>query len=170
MTTPHSLVVGFLVISGEMLARVCRFESSSSSSVSAARFFCTGSIRHALAEKSRDGESGEAGFRGESLKLRSGSYEIKGLEDAIDLFSDMLRSRPLPSVIDFNKLMGAVVRMERPDLVISLYQKMERKQIRCDIYSFTILIKCFCSCSKLPFALSTFGKLTKLEYSIVSPK
>ncbi|CAN6856069.1 unnamed protein product, partial [Brassica oleracea] len=80
------------------------------------------------------------------LKLRSWFHEIKGLDDAIDLFKDMVRSRPLPSAIDFNKLTGVVVGMERPDVVISLYQKMERKQIRRDIYSMNILIKCFCSC------------------------
>ncbi|KAJ4876184.1 Pentatricopeptide repeat-containing protein [Raphanus sativus] len=73
-----------------MLARVCRFKSSSSSSsspaVSAARLFCTRSIRDTLAKASRDGESCEAGFGGESLKLQSGFHEIKGLDDAIDLF------------------------------------------------------------------------------------
>ncbi|RID44462.1 hypothetical protein BRARA_I01252 [Brassica rapa] len=135
-----------------MLARVCRSKSSSPA-VSAARLFCTRSIRHALAKESSVGESGGS---------RSGFHEIKGLDDAIDLFKDMVRSSPLPSAIDFNKLMGVVVRMERPDLVISLYQKMERKQIRRDIYSMNILIKCFCSCSKLPFALSTFGSVISI--------
>ncbi|QBJ07475.1 hypothetical protein EYS10_02600 (plasmid) [Rahnella aquatilis] len=149
--------------SGEakMLARVYRSGSSSSPAVSAARLFCTRSIRHALAKKSRDGESG---FGGESLKLRSGFHEIKGLEDAIDLFGDMVRSRPLPSVIDFCKLMGVVVRMGRLDVVISLHRKMEMRRVPCNAYSFTILMKCFCSCSKLPFALSTFGKITKLGF------
>ena len=95
------------------------------------------------------------------MELRSGFHYIKSLDNATDLFDDMLRSSPLPSVIDFCKLMGVVVRMERPDVVISLYQKMEMRRIPRDIYTMNILIKCFCSCSKLPFALSTFGKLTK---------
>ena len=137
-----------------MLARVCRFESSSS--VPAARLFCTRSIRHTLAKKS----SGKAGgFGGERLKLQSGFHEIKGLDDAIDLFKDMVRSRPLPCVIDFCKLLGVVVRMERPDVVISLHRKMEMRWIPQNIYTMEHPYKMFL---QLPFALSTLGKLTKL--------
>ncbi|KAL1190106.1 Pentatricopeptide repeat-containing protein [Cardamine amara subsp. amara] len=49
-------------------------------------------------------------FGGEELKLTSGFHYIKSLDDAIDLFDDM-------------------VRMNRPDVVISLYQKMEMRRI-----------------------------------------
>jgi pentatricopeptide repeat protein len=41
---------------------------------------------------------------------------------------------------------------------------MELRRIPFDIYSFNILMKCFCSCHKLSFALSTFGKITKLGF------
>jgi pentatricopeptide repeat protein len=37
----------------------------------------------------------------------------------------MVRSRPFYPAIDFCKLIGVIVRMERPDVAISLYQKME---------------------------------------------
>lgn len=36
-------------------------------------------------------------------KLRNGLTDIK-LEDAVGLFSEMVKSRPLPSIIEFTKL------------------------------------------------------------------
>uniref|UniRef100_A0A1J3DW92 Pentatricopeptide repeat-containing protein n=1 Tax=Noccaea caerulescens TaxID=107243 RepID=A0A1J3DW92_NOCCA len=148
-----------------MLARVWRSRSSASSSSSAcaARLISTRLIHGRAAKKSVPSLS-EGTFRGEYLKLRSGFHDIKSLDDAIDLFGDMVRSHRLPSAIDFNKLMGVVVKMDRPDVVISLYKKMEMRRIPCNIYSFTILLKCFCSCRKFSFALSTFGKITKLGF------
>ncbi|CAA7053877.1 unnamed protein product [Microthlaspi erraticum] len=95
---------------------------------------------------------------------------VHGQDNAIELFDDMVRCRPFPSAIDFNKLMGVIVRMNRPDIVISLYQMMEMRRIPFDIYSMSILIKCFCTCEKLPFALSTFGKITKLGSSLTSSR
>ncbi|EOA34831.1 hypothetical protein CARUB_v10022413mg [Capsella rubella] len=106
----------------------------------------------------------EGTFVGDELKLSGGSHYVKSLDDAIVLFDDMVRSRSLYSAIDFNKLMGVVVRMNRSDVVISLYKNMERLRIPCNIYSFTILIKCICSCRKLSLTLSTFGKITKLGF------
>ncbi|CAA7039016.1 unnamed protein product [Microthlaspi erraticum] len=152
-----------------MLSRVCR---SSSSSSSAARLISTRSIHRRVTQKGTSRKrlpsspvhcSGSLGkFEGESLKLRSGFHYIESLDNAIELFDDMVRCRPFPSAIDFNKLMGVIVRMNRPDIVISLYQMMEMRRIPFDIYTMNIMLKCFCSCHKLPFALSTFGKITKL--------
>ncbi|EFH64206.1 predicted protein [Arabidopsis lyrata subsp. lyrata] len=46
----------------------------------------------------------------------------------------------------------ASVRMNRPDVVISLHKMMELRLIPLNIYSFSILIKCFCDCHMLSFA------------------
>ncbi|CAL9237607.1 unnamed protein product [Arabidopsis halleri] len=153
-----------------MLARVLRSESASAS----ARLISTRLIHLRVAKKGRIRKrlpfssvhcSGSEGtFVGERLKLTSGSHYIQSLDDAIDLFNEMVRSRPLYSAIDFNKLIGVIVRMELPGVAISLYQKMELLQIPCNICSFDILIKCFCDCHKFSFALSTFGKITKLGF------
>jgi len=103
-------------------------------------------------------------FEGEELKLKSGSHYFKSLDDAIDFFDYMVRSRPFYTAVDCNKVIGVFVRMNRPDVAISLYRKMEIRRIPLNIYSFNILIKCFCDCHKLSFSLSTFGKLTKLGF------
>ncbi|CAA7029774.1 unnamed protein product [Microthlaspi erraticum] len=82
-----------------MLARVWRStfsSSSSSSSACAARLISPRLIHGCAAEKSVPSLS-EGTFRGEHLKLKSGFHDIKGLDDAIDLFDEMIYSRPLPS-------------------------------------------------------------------------
>ncbi|KAL0732643.1 hypothetical protein Bca4012_008852 [Brassica carinata] len=52
-------------------------------------------------------------------KLRSGLVDIKR-DDAVDLFRSMIRSCPLSTVIDFNRLFSAVARTKEYDLVFNL--------------------------------------------------
>ncbi|KAL1189969.1 Pentatricopeptide repeat-containing protein [Cardamine amara subsp. amara] len=108
-----------------MLARVYRSESFAT----AARLMSTILIHRRVSTKGTFPKSlpslSQGTFGGEELKLSSGFHYIKSLDNAIDLFDEMARSRPLYSEIDFNKVMGIIVRMNRPDVVISLYQKME---------------------------------------------
>ncbi|KAG7658267.1 hypothetical protein ISN44_As01g052580 [Arabidopsis suecica] len=116
-----------------MLARVCRSESSSVAA--SARLISTRWIHLRVAEKGTMRKrlpslpvhcSGRKGaFEGENLKLKSGFHYINSLDNAIELFDEMVRSRPFYSAIDFCKLIGVIVRMERTDVAISLYQKMK---------------------------------------------
>ena len=96
-------------------------------------------------------------------KLRSGLVDIKK-DDAVDLFQSMIQSRPLPMVIDFNRLFGSVAKTKQHDLVLALCKQMEMQGIAYDLYTLNIMINCFCRRQKLGFAFSVMGKMLKLGY------
>nr|VDD57740.1 unnamed protein product [Brassica oleracea] len=52
-------------------------------------------------------------------RLRSGIVGIKK-DDAVSLFQSMIMSRPLPTIIDFNRLFSEVARTKQYDLVLHL--------------------------------------------------
>ncbi|CAL9237731.1 unnamed protein product [Arabidopsis halleri] len=95
--------------------------------------------------------------------LRYGLSDIN-LDDAIVLFSEMVKSRPFPSIIEFNKLLSAIAKMNKFDVVISLGEQMEMLGITHSLYTYNILINCFCRRSQLSLALATLGKMMKLGY------
>ncbi|VVA93637.1 unnamed protein product [Arabis nemorensis] len=95
--------------------------------------------------------------------LRNGLRDIK-LDDAIDLLSEMVKSRPLPSIIEFSKLMSAIAKMKKYDVVISMGEQMQMLGISHSLYTYSILINCFCRQSQLSLALAVLGKMMKLGY------
>ncbi|CAA7039194.1 unnamed protein product [Microthlaspi erraticum] len=95
-------------------------------------------------------------------RLRSGLVDIKA-DDAVELFQSMLRSRPLPSVIDFNNCLVALPKQKVRYRFRSLKQ-MEFQGIAYDLYSLNIMINCFCRLRKLSSAFSVLGKMLKLGY------
>ncbi|KAL1189974.1 Pentatricopeptide repeat-containing protein [Cardamine amara subsp. amara] len=58
--------------------------------------------------------------------FRKGLLDGIKLDDAVDLFSAMVKSRPLPSIIEFSKLLSAVAKMKKFDVVISLGEQMQK--------------------------------------------
>ena len=57
--------------------------------------------------------------------LRNRLSDIIKVDDAVDLFGDMVKSRPFPSIVEFNKLLSAVAKMNKFELVISLGEQMQ---------------------------------------------
>ncbi|XP_010484817.1 PREDICTED: pentatricopeptide repeat-containing protein At1g62590-like [Camelina sativa] len=72
---------------------------------------------------------GRRDFSGHSYdyreKLRNGLSDIK-LDDAVDLFSEMVKSRPFPSIIEFSKLLSGIAKMNKLDAVISMGEQMQK--------------------------------------------
>ncbi|CAA7031943.1 unnamed protein product [Microthlaspi erraticum] len=58
-------------------------------------------------------------------RLRNGFLRSIKFDDAFNLFCEMLRSRPLPSIVDFTRVLTAIAKMNKYDIVIYLCQKME---------------------------------------------
>lgn len=50
---------------------------------------------------------------------------FKSSDDALTLFSRMIKMQPLPSVVYFTQLLSALTRMEHYGVVISLLKKLE---------------------------------------------
>ena len=86
------------------------------------------------------------------------------LEDALDSFQRMLRTRPLPSVVAFNQLLGKLVKTKHYSVVISLYKQMGMQGIVPDHYTLSIVMNCFCHLSQMQCSLSVFGNFIKFDY------
>ncbi|XP_019056241.1 PREDICTED: pentatricopeptide repeat-containing protein At1g12300, mitochondrial-like [Tarenaya hassleriana] len=96
-------------------------------------------------------------------RLRCGVHDCHA-EYAVDLFDQMVQSRPVPSIVDFTKLLSAIMKMKRYDVVISLCKKMELLGVSHDIYSLNVLINCFSHSPQVFLGLSVVGKILKLGY------
>uniref|UniRef100_A0A1J3K5B7 Pentatricopeptide repeat-containing protein, mitochondrial n=1 Tax=Noccaea caerulescens TaxID=107243 RepID=A0A1J3K5B7_NOCCA len=59
-------------------------------------------------------------------KIRGGFLQDVKLDDAIGLFGEMVKSRPFPSIIEFSKLLSAIAKMKKHDVVISLGEQMQK--------------------------------------------
>ncbi|KAL3533592.1 hypothetical protein ACH5RR_007113 [Cinchona calisaya] len=49
---------------------------------------------------------------------------INNLDDAVDLYNNMVKMRPLPNIIHFNQLLVRVVRMKHYSSAITLFRDM----------------------------------------------
>uniref|UniRef100_M4EG13 Pentacotripeptide-repeat region of PRORP domain-containing protein n=1 Tax=Brassica campestris TaxID=3711 RepID=M4EG13_BRACM len=110
-------------------------------------------------------------FSGYRERLATASLHSINFDDALSLFCEMLHSRPLPTILDFTRVLTAIAKTNKHhDAVVYLCRKMEALGISHDLYTFTILIHCLCRCSRLSLALSVLAKMTKLgiEPSVVT--
>ncbi|KDP42617.1 hypothetical protein JCGZ_24391 [Jatropha curcas] len=69
--------------------------------------------------------------------------------------------------LELNKILSALVRMKHYATVISLSKQMEMFGISHDIYSFNILINCFCHLDRVDFGEDKFGEAVDLFDDIV---
>ena len=95
-------------------------------------------------------------------KCKGGSF--RNVDDALDLFDKMLQLSPLPSIVDFTQLLGAIVRMKHYSVVISLIRDMESLKISPSFYILNTLINCFCHLNCVDFGFSFLARLFKLGY------
>ncbi|KAJ9556768.1 hypothetical protein OSB04_011382 [Centaurea solstitialis] len=69
------------------------------------------------------------------------------LDDALQLFDQMTQRQPLPSVVKFNQLLTAVAKMKHYSCSIHLFKQMTAIGVPVDVFTTTIVIKCFCQMS-----------------------
>uniref|UniRef100_A0A6N2KFK4 Pentacotripeptide-repeat region of PRORP domain-containing protein n=1 Tax=Salix viminalis TaxID=40686 RepID=A0A6N2KFK4_SALVM len=98
---------------------------------------------------------------GDNRNMSASSF--RDIEDALASFNHMLHTKPLPCIIQFNKLLSAIVKMgQYYDAVISLSRQMELAGLSPDIYTLSILINCFSHLQRVDLAFSVFSKIIKL--------
>ncbi|KAK9016819.1 hypothetical protein V6N11_079312 [Hibiscus sabdariffa] len=81
---------------------------------------------------------------------------------ALTVFNKMIGKYPKPSIVEFNKLLGAIVRMKHYAIVVSMYSRLEIVGISHYAYSLSILTNCFCQLGQIDFGFSVLGKMLKL--------
>ncbi|KAF7813489.1 pentatricopeptide repeat-containing protein [Senna tora] len=105
-----------------------------------------------------------------SLNLRcyfhSRSSNPNNIHDAVASFNRLLHLRPLPSVVQFNKILGAIVKMKHYPTAISLSSRAESKGITPSLVFMNILINCY---SHGAYVMSFDGE-TLERYVIVRSK
>ncbi|XP_028111570.1 putative pentatricopeptide repeat-containing protein At1g12700, mitochondrial [Camellia sinensis] len=89
------------------------------------------------------------------------------LHSALISFNRMLRMRPLPTISQFNKALGSILKMGHYATALSLIQnKLQRFQgIQVNFYTFNIAINCYCHLNRADFGLSLLGTLFKRGYT-----
>ncbi|KAL0304396.1 UNVERIFIED_CONTAM: putative pentatricopeptide repeat-containing protein, mitochondrial [Sesamum radiatum] len=92
-----------------------------------------------------------------SSKPRLNFSSINDVEDALCLFRDMVRIRPQPSVVHFNKLLTVVVKMKHYSVALSLFEKMRRLGAPVDVITMNIAINCYCLLSRVDFGFAILG-------------
>ncbi|KAK8358765.1 hypothetical protein V6Z12_A04G045500 [Gossypium hirsutum] len=91
-------------------------------------------------------------------------HRFDNVDHALILFNKMIEKYPMPSIVEFNKLLGAIVKMKHYLIVVSKYRRIELLGVSHDVYSMSILINCFCQLGRIDFGLSVLGKMLKLGF------
>jgi pentatricopeptide repeat protein len=88
---------------------------------------------------------------------------FSNINDALSAFNHMLHLQPQPSIVQFSKLLSAVVRMRYYETVLFLSKQMELAGISHNVYTFNILINCFCHLHA-DSGFSVLAKIIKLGF------
>ncbi|KAL0456646.1 UNVERIFIED_CONTAM: putative pentatricopeptide repeat-containing protein, mitochondrial [Sesamum latifolium] len=96
-----------------------------------------------------------------SSKPKIDLSSINDVEDALCLFGDMVKIRPLPSVVQFNKLLTVVVKMKHYSVNLSLFDKMRRLGVPVDKITMSIAINCYCLLNRVDFGFGILGTFFK---------
>jgi pentatricopeptide repeat protein len=99
-----------------------------------------------------------------SVRDRCKSRSFRNLDDALGVFDRMLHMHPLPSIVDFNRLLTAIARMKHHSTMISLIKEMELLGIAPNVYILGVLINCFCHLNRVDFGFSILAKILKLGF------
>ncbi|RDX72013.1 Pentatricopeptide repeat-containing protein, mitochondrial, partial [Mucuna pruriens] len=89
------------------------------------------------------------------------TYKFDSIDDAVALFHRMIDMHPLPSIVEFTKIVGMIAKMKYYATAINLYTLMESKGVVPFTVTFNILINCFCHMGQMGFAFSVMGKILK---------
>ncbi|KAF7813065.1 pentatricopeptide repeat-containing protein [Senna tora] len=84
------------------------------------------------------------------------------IHDAVSSFNRLLLMRPLPSVVQFNKILGAIVKMKQYRTAISLSSRAQSKSITPSLVFLSILINSYSHLGQMYFAFSVLGKILKM--------
>ncbi|XP_050280461.1 putative pentatricopeptide repeat-containing protein At1g12700, mitochondrial [Quercus robur] len=95
-------------------------------------------------------------------KCKCGSF--RNVDDALDTFDKMLHMCPLPSIVEFNHMSGAIARIKHYPVVITLFKQMGLFGIAPSRPTLNTLINCFCHLNRVDFGFFVLTTILKLGY------
>ncbi|KAL6501180.1 hypothetical protein OROHE_025043 [Orobanche hederae] len=90
-------------------------------------------------------------------KMNLGLGNINGLDDALCLYEKMSRTRPLPSVVQFTKLLSRLVNLKEYAAGIYLFKDMCNLGVSVDDYTMNIAINSYCLSDRVDYGFSVLG-------------
>ncbi|KAF5940734.1 hypothetical protein HYC85_021901 [Camellia sinensis] len=87
------------------------------------------------------------------------------LQDAVNSFNGMIQMRPLPPISQCTKALRPILKMGHYDIALRLIGKLHFLGIQVDIYTFSIVINCYCRLNQVDFGFSLLGTLFKRGYT-----
>ena len=75
--------------------------------------------------------------------------KFNSIDDAVALFHHMVGIHPLPSIVEFTKILGTIGKMRYYATALDLYTLMEYKGVVPFIVTFNIVINCFCHSTRV---------------------
>ncbi|XP_027177862.1 putative pentatricopeptide repeat-containing protein At1g12700, mitochondrial [Coffea eugenioides] len=105
-------------------------------------------------------------YSGKSLKfqpgLRNDINNVDSLHDALSLYRQMVRMRPLPCVIQFNQLLDRIVKMKNHYVsAISLFRDMCVKGIPVREATLNVVINCYCLLGRVDLGFPVLAAFLK---------
>ncbi|XP_074330574.1 uncharacterized protein LOC141667840 isoform X1 [Apium graveolens] len=83
------------------------------------------------------------------------------LDDALNMFDEMLKTRPLLPIINFNQLLSALLKMKHYSVAVSLFSDICYLRIPLNVITFSVAINCCCYAHRLDYAFSLLGSIFK---------
>lgn len=87
--------------------------------------------------------------------------DINNLEDALRLYDDMVRTRPLNNVIPLNQLLSRLIKLKHYSSAISLFKDMWALGIPVNEYILTTVVTCYCLVGRVDLGFCTLGAFFK---------
>ncbi|KAL4299348.1 hypothetical protein AHAS_Ahas17G0091900 [Arachis hypogaea] len=88
----------------------------------------------------------------------------QSLDEAVDSFTRMLFMRRPPSIIQFTKILGSLVKTNHCPTAISLLQQLQSRVITPNLFTLNILINCCRGMVWITLAVSAFAKIFKSDF------
>ncbi|KAL6586604.1 hypothetical protein OROMI_001592 [Orobanche minor] len=90
-------------------------------------------------------------------KMNLGLGNINGSDDALFLYEKLSRTRPLPNVVQFNKLLSRLVNLKEYAAAIFLFKDIYNLGVSVDDYTMNIAINSYCLSDRVDCGFSVLG-------------
>ncbi|GER34152.1 pentatricopeptide (PPR) repeat-containing protein [Striga asiatica] len=99
------------------------------------------------------------------FNFREEIKNINGLDDALCLYENMSRTRPLPCVVQFTQLLSRVVNLKEYSAAINLFKDICSLGVSVNEYTMNIAINSLCLSGRVDYGFSVLGWFFKLGCS-----
>ncbi|KAL6586610.1 hypothetical protein OROMI_001598 [Orobanche minor] len=87
-------------------------------------------------------------------KMNLGLGNINGLDDALCLYEKLSRTKPLPNVVQFTKLLSRLVNLKEYAAAIYLFKDICNLGVSVDDYTMNIAINSYCLSDRVDYGFS----------------